>query len=743
MVEEQRAGIGRYALLAAWLAVTAGMACSSEPSPGSPPAPAPGGEQPPPPPPEESSEGPSGCTPARAQDSSVDCSRVGRILLAGMEQDLGSGLALSLRLEGTDGEPLDAATHGQCLHVLHPISCAETSAQVHIDAHPSDGAVTALLVAPGASPESAARARAVVEAFLAARPAQERIAIFRWGESVRQVSDFTRDRDLAKRLARRGLVEATEKPLLPAEALTGIRTMLGALSRDTFTGVRDIVVVAPELTLDALPARVPGLPDALDALDASVLWGVSEGAALDRAGVVALQEDPAAAAGALSQAVSAHVDAGLVQLSLCGSGSADRLLIQPHDSPAERIVHTPEALREEGHMKCTIEALRKPRAYPDHIEFVFTNQDQRQTYYDRVEARSKDDFEVMVRLWQDGPLVAAKAKLRGMSSLECVRKSFALDFKGPAPRRFMPDSATDEIFLISMCEDDRYLNHLPGYTLLSRLGLFPLKFHFTELLIDEAHNGLYMIVEKPKDELLRDSGYLRGIVRRNADLENEAPEGKYGHINDQQALDDYAAFMTAVEQAPAGQVLETLEARMDLDQYLRWVALMTLLSNGDYSDEAYFISAESIDASLEPTDLYSIMGWDPENLFQACHHDAQYAIDDPHGLLHCAEAQIDHTIFADAEVYARYVDVLESVLDTVTREDFEALVDHTYALLDGYFQRDEVREAMVEIIEANPDAITYEGIMQDVEERRTDMKAGFQANQTRLRQAIEDWRAQQ
>lgn len=696
------------------------------------------------PPPADSVEGPSGCTPVAAPASTVDCSRVKNIMLAGVEQRLGSGIGLSLRLEGPGGEALDAATHGQCLHLLNPTGCAETSTQVHIDARSSDGALMALLVAPGASPEEAARVRAVVEAFLAMRPAHERIAIFRWGESVRQVSDFTSDRALATRLARRGLIEAAEQPLPPAEAVAGVRDELAALSRDTFAGVRDIVVVAPALKPGEVPARAPGLADALDV---AVLWGVSNGSAdgrpghAGRPGVVPLPEDPATAAMALSQAVSAHVDAGLVQLSFCGSGNTDRLLIQPHDSPAERIVETPEALPDEGHMQCTIEALRQPRTYPDHVELVFANDAQRQTYQDRIETQSKEYFDVMVRLWQDGPPVAAKAKLRGMSSLECTRKSFALDFEGPAPRRFMPGSATDELFLISMCEDDRYLNHLPGYTLLSRLGLFSMKFHFTELHIDDAHQGLYMIVEKPKDELRRDSGYLRGIVRRNADLEGEESEGKYGHVDKQQALDDYLAFLSAVEQAPAGQVLETLEARMDIDQYLRWIALMTLLGNGDYSDEAYFIASESVDASLEPTDLYSIMGWDPENLLQECHHDGQYALDDPNGLLHCAEAQLDHTIFADAEVYARYVDVLESVLDAVTQEDFETIVDQTYAILDSYFQRDEVRLAMVEIIEGNPDAATYEGIMEDVEERRVEMKAGFVANQARLRQAIARWRA--
>lgn len=704
------------------------MGCSSSEDNPLPPS-----DEPPGTPAEETPGTPWLCTPAADQTLDIDCSRVAAIGLVDSAPRLGSGVEMTLHLQDQDGAPLDAGEYGRCLHLLRPIDCAKPT-ELRIDRQAADGALTALLVAPGATAESAAQAQAVTQAFLHARPADERIGIYRWGDSVRQVSNFDIDRTLAARLAERGLQAAAEQGLQPGIALDRVQDELEALSRGTFAGVRNIVVVAPELALDKLPSRAGGVV---------VLWGL--GAAPANAGplVVDLSQDAATAADALSQAVSAQVEAGLVHLFWCGNAQPEQLMIRSQAGQAGLLVQTPEPLPEEANMQCSLDAMKAARAYPDRIEFVFTNTEMQNDYYNRIETLNKQKFDVMLRLWADGPLVESKAKLRGMSSLECQRKNFALNIGGSGARRLMPGSAADEFFLISMCEDDRYLNHRTAFELLARLGLFPLKFRYVELIIDDEHKGMYMITEKPTDEVRKDNVHVRSIVRRNADLEGEAPEGEYGFIDKQQALDDYQAFMAMVQSAPAGQVLATLESRMDIDQYLRWVALMTLLDNGDYSDEAYFLSTETIDASLEPTDLYRIMAWDPENLFQPCHHNGQYAIMDPHQMLNCAESQLDHTMFADPQVYARYVDVLASVLDQVTQEVFDAAIDETVAQLDAYFQRDDVRAAMVEIIEGNRDAATYEGAMEDIREGAQERKLGFAARQTHLRQAIERWRTSQ
>lgn len=125
------------------------------------------------------------------------------------------------------------------------------------------------------------------------------------------------------------------------------------------------------------------------------------------------------------------------------------------------------------------------RPYPDVIEFSFTEQ-QRPIHDARKAARSKQDFDLSVRLWPDGPAVPATAHLRGKGSLGCERSSYTLDLDTGTPRYLLPDSATDEFYLLSMCLDDRYVRAHTVYRLLGNLGLFPLAFRFVELRLDGA-----------------------------------------------------------------------------------------------------------------------------------------------------------------------------------------------------------------------------------------------------------------
>lgn len=653
------------------------------------------------------------------QGTHVDCSRVAHIGLVGLESRLHRGVEMTVRLQDAGGAPLDAATYAGCLRLM----CADCSALDGAgDAAPvreaiaADGAMTAVLVAPGRSAASAARARAVVEAFLAARPAGERIAVFRWGARVEQAGSFTADRAVLGRQAARALVAVDEAPVPAAQAVAVVRGDVDALARGTFRGVRGLVIIAPELA------------------DADIVG----------AGVVTLRHDAmammdaGAAASALSEALDAHVEAGLVRLAWCGEGAQD-VLVKAHDSEAECAVHTPAPLPEEAHLQCSPAALAAPRAYPERIEIAFASEEQEAAYAQRIEDLSKEPFAAMLRLWEDGALAPAQIHLRGQSSLlYCDRKSFAVDIDGDAPRRLMPGSATDEFLLVAMCMDRYYINQYPADLLSRRLGFFPLGVRFVELVVGGEHLGVYLLIEKPTRELRGDNSRVRGIVRRKEDSYGNPPEVEYGFESEQQALDDYQSL---VDDIVGGAPLEQVEARMDIDQYLRWVALMTLIGNGDYIDEVYFVSTETVDASLAPADFYSVVGWDPDELFAPCHDDGEYAVEDPHGMVFCAEAIIDHAFFADARIYARYVEVLASVLDEISADAYGAVLDEAVGQLDIYFRNEDIRRAMVELRQDGAGEVpSYQDVMEDIRDAAARMKRVFADQHADLRQAVSVWR---
>ena len=42
-----------------------------------------------------------------------------------------------------------------------------------------------------------------------------------------------------------------------------------------------------------------------------------------------------------------------------------------------------------------------------------------------------------------------------------------------------------------------------------------------------------------------------------------------------------------------------------------------------------------------PGPSFGLHAWDPDDAFQSCHHNGENAVDDPHGLLYCAEGDLD------------------------------------------------------------------------------------------------------
>lgn len=148
---------------------------------------------------------------------------------------------------------------------------------------------------------------------------------------------------------------------------------------------------------------------------------------------------------------------------------------------------------------------------------------------------------------------------------------------------------------------------------------------------------------------------------------------------------------------------------MDLDRYLAWIALMTVLQNGDYVDEMTFYATETCDpANGEPRPYFTPMAWDADDIFSECHELSINAIFDPAGLLYCTESDFDHFIFADPHIYALYVDALERAIAFATEDRFNEALERTKQMLYPLLERETVRAADVEFQQWVPGAASYE-----------------------------------
>jgi hypothetical protein len=384
------------------------------------------------------------------------------------------------------------------------------------------------------------------------------------------------------------------------------------------------------------------------------------------------------------------------------------------------------------------------RTYPEFIEFQFTSEE-RAIYDDRYATLSKEDFAVSVVLGEGAEPVVASAHLRGQGSLRnCARKSYTLNLTGPR-RHLMPDSYTEEFYLIAMCLDDRYIQQFTANQLMQEYGYFPMKFRYVELILDGQTLGVYLLLEKTKEEIVIDNTRVRSVLRRGSfrDPVLDLFEVKHSDFGDEAAITAVRAIRAPAEYLSGDALVAALRDRFDFDGYLDFLALMSSYQNGDYIDEVWFYSTDAVKSDGSVGDYFKFTGWDNDDIFSACHGWGLNAIVDPWGLLYCSESHLAKAMFAEPYIYGLFVDKLEERLALLTEERFNQAVDYTASQLLPFFQRPEICAAMTNLLASNPGATDPVVATADIQGRLDALKTSYQARRNLLLSRIATYRAAQ
>ncbi len=371
----------------------------------------------------------------------------------------------------------------------------------------------------------------------------------------------------------------------------------------------------------------------------------------------------------------------------------------------------------------------------------FSLEGSEQALYDAYHAaRSKDEFALSIGL---GPseAIAASAHFRGQSSLKCERKPYSVNLQGSGLRRLWPTGADDEFYLVSLCLDRRYFRQIVSNKLMAREGLFPIDQRLVRLVLNGIDQGAYLLMEKPVDTLRRDRTAVAAVVRRRLDADNKAPEVQWpGAVQDaSQVLSVYQQLSGLIDSEPPASLEASISERLDLDGYLRWLAFNTLFQSGDYVDEAYFYASPELDT---PGQLYwRHHGWDSDDLFQECHHQGRFAHEDPHGLLYCAEGDLDRALLVSPSLYRRFVDVLEDLMmQRFTDEVVGAALDQTREELFEIFSEESTCAAMVEVRATHPEVVDCETLQEVIALDMANFLAEVQARRQSLAERIRTYR---
>ena len=193
---------------------------------------------------------------------------------------------------------------------------------------------------------------------------------------------------------------------------------------------------------------------------------------------------------------------------------------------------------------------------------------------------------------------------------------------------------------------------------------------------------MYLLIERA-DDLSAHHPTAAAVIRRRLDRSVQVSEVEWtANRRPDLAFEEYESVIEFAEAYEGDDLAGELDERLDLDQYLRWLALMSLLENGDYSDEAFFVG-DPVARGAELGLRWHLQPWDPDDMFQPCHLDGVLEIVDPAGLTRCAESRIDAAILDDDGVLARYQTQLDTVLDEIPPARFAAVMDEVRAEFDA------------------------------------------------------------
>jgi hypothetical protein len=541
--------------------------------------------------------------------------------------------------------------------------------------------LTVIVLVPAADPGENLMRRLLADTLITALPPGERVAIMAIGDAPHVLAELTLDRAHAQsQLAH----FRAEPDRAAAPHMDALRAAVADLESRFTTPARTLVVLG-----EAVAETPPGVARPVQTLS--------------RAVVVDFEDDAAALVAELQTRRAALVRVGACPAMPEGEAFGLRA------GPTYQVLEAPETLAEQALAPCDAAAAAvDDYPYPKEIAFTFTPEE-RIVYDERYAAASIEDFATAVALGDATPAPAV-AHFHGLGTLGCERKSITVELDG-GRRRIAPDLASDRFILISMCQDLKYFGQVFGNRVLAGLGLFAPPFRYVRVRIDGVNQGLYMLVYQTERAFRDASLGLTSVVRRGYDIDAWPAEVK--HPSDPELAEATRLRFEAIGDGALGEspdrLVAFLEEHLQFDAYLRWLAVNSLLENGDFIDEAFF--AGSDEGSGE---RFRVSAWDTDDLWSACHADGARAIVDRCGLTYCTEAEVDQALLRSEDVYRRYRRALEDVLATLTPEHLTGIMEAVQTELFGVLDTDETAAAGLEMVRDNPALATLDAQRLDI-----------------------------
>lgn len=291
--------------------------------------------------------------------------------------------------------------------------------------------------------------------------------------------------------------------------------------------------------------------------------------------------------------------------------------------------------------------------------------------------------------FNDSLLTLREIELRGKSTLQYKRKSFNIELEHAICLATSDTTCKlNDFALISMNMDQHYYRNRLAYGLLSELQIFNLHYQYVNVYVNEVNYGIYLLVERPhKFAMHKEKAGC--VIRRgyNGQIDYTKSDNRWARYAVMHYQQDFKLLYELVDSLEGRKLLRALEKRLDLDQYMKFMAFNFLLGNGDYTDEIFFyVDHDNFEKR------FKIIPWDFDDLFMKFPHEGalQYNSRTDDKLVFSIEDKIDRKILEDPVLYYRYKKVLAEVIQCFEKLDIERVLSTIYDELTPYYSNEEV-----------------------------------------------------
>lgn len=246
--------------------------------------------------------------------------------------------------------------------------------------------------------------------------------------------------------------------------------------------------------------------------------------------------------------------------------------------------------------------------------------------------------------------------LRGQTTLYFKRKSFSVALTDPIKINLDNSTVVIQKFdLLNLAMDKNLWHNRWSFLALSDLGIFRPFNSYCTVYLNDAPQGIYLLVEKPQAvaEDLK-SPYM---VRRGLD---HKIEHEYLGTLSKEAHKEYKKLyytLYNIRHLKAEALYLHLNNALNANAYFKWIGFNYFVKNGDYSDELFLY--------INPvTQRYEIIPWDYDDVFMDHPHEGKLLRNQTFRdrKIFSLEDDLDRTIVADDYVYGKYLTSLHGIL---------------------------------------------------------------------------------